>query len=289
MSSLRGLLPKWGQRKVSPSVATEKREEIIEFDRFTLLIDPSDAGGCAYRHVQFGGENPLLREAITRFQPTLYVDIGANYGLTCLIHHQLNPGARIVAVEASSKLIPFLTRNLNAIIPSEQVDIVHGLCGKECKPVAEFALNPHSSQDNRVKGTNEQWKIEMVPQVDVSSLTDHQDGFVFLKVDTQGFEPEVLSGAEAFFKQTNNWFAIVEFAPQWLESQGFRPESWLTKIAEKYKVFEWPEVATYKGSSLDDIMSRILEPSDCLKFTQAIRNRRRRSLGWTDIGIIPRI
>ena len=78
------------------------RTGIVDFGMFRLAIDPFDAGGVQYSTGVLGRAD-LARGTgdCARFNPVLFVDVGANYGFTALVHHHLNPTCRIVAIEPS--------------------------------------------------------------------------------------------------------------------------------------------------------------------------------------------
>src|SRR3546814_18353077 len=48
-------------------------------------------------------------------------------------------------------------------------------------------------------------------------------GKTFFKIDTQGFELQVLRGMEACLSSNVDWVLKMEFAPDWLSSQGTEP------------------------------------------------------------------
>jgi hypothetical protein len=75
----------------------QARVDSVDFGRFRLSVDPRDAGGAQYQDPSYWAElvSPLEQGIVRRFSPELFVDVGANYGFTALVHHSLNPAARI--------------------------------------------------------------------------------------------------------------------------------------------------------------------------------------------------
>lgn len=127
--------------------------ETINFNKFQLIIDNQDAGGRYYKEPKFWADlySPLQLEIINRFHPVTFLDIGANYGFTSLIHHFYNRNAKVIAVEASPQLIPFLETNFkqNQLLNHR---IINAIVSENDEEIVSFHLNPKGSQDNRVLG-----------------------------------------------------------------------------------------------------------------------------------------
>lgn len=261
--------------------------EVIDFGSFTLTIDRRDGGGRQYRLPTYWAELvcPIEQDIVERLKPTIYLDVGANYGFTALLQHQKNPQCHIIAVEPSPLLIPFLELNLktNKCI---NYKLVNALCSDEITQTS-FSLNPTSSQDNRVVG-EEGWPSVVVPTVTIDSLMEKvtQQDFVYIKVDVQGFEQVVLRGAHDFLTRSSEWILRLEFAPRWLRHQGADPTEFLRDLVTRYRVAEVPKRTRYKGDSLQAIYKNTLTLEDCASFTNYIQFLAKGD-GWCDLMIMP--
>jgi FkbM family methyltransferase len=262
------------------------RNQTIDFGSFKLTIDGRDYGGRMYRGFDYWADliDPLEKELINKYQCQIFLDIGANYGFTSLVNHSLNSNLQIIAVEPSPNLIKYLKINLtqnNCL----NFRIIHALCSDydSESPHNSFFLNPRSSQDNRVMGLRG-WKKVQVPSVTVTSLLKEKIGtseFIFIKIDTQGFEEKVFLGAHDFLGVHSNWLIKTEFAPQWLESQGTDPRLFLENLVEKYSVYELPKRTRYYDS-LALLKNYKISKNDCenfVNYTRLLANGN----GWCDL------
>jgi FkbM family methyltransferase len=255
-----------------------------------LLVNGNDAGGRQYEsRPSFETVADPLYERIARvLQPRLVVDIGANYGFTAIVFGRRFPAARLVLVEPALDLHPYIRTNLanNGV---KHYELLGAICSNSDSASAPFALNPRSSQDNRVRG-EDGWTTVATPSVTLSMLLAEPfgDGNVFIKIDTQGFETQVFDGGFLFLERNQNWLIKTEFAPYWLRSQGNDPVEFLRALTKKFTVVEAPARAQYIGDELEQLLSRPLQPTDAEPFTRHIQSLNQDGLGWCDLLAAPR-
>ena len=267
--------------------------ETINFNKFQLTIDNQDAGGRYYKEPKFWADlsAPLQLEIITRFHPVIFLDIGANYGFTSLIHHSYNKNARVIAVEDSPQLIPFLETNFkqNDLINHR---IINAIVSEKDEEIVSFHLNPNGSQDNRVLG-EAGWKDIPVKTLSINTIASEvkQEDFILIKIDVQGYEERVFKGGESFLAEHSNWLIKSEFAPYWLRSQGTDPVSFIEFLISKYVVAEIPNRCRFRGDYLSSIVRSSLKSDDSLAFVNYIESLAKRSdgvgIGWCDLVILP--
>lgn len=262
-------------------------EETINFDVFRLTVNKRDNGGRQYRQPTYWADVHchIEQEIVDCFGPTVFLDIGANYGFTSLLHFSKNPNCQIIAVEPSPLLIPFLRRNFQDN-KCDKYKLVSAICSDN-QNQATFSLNPASSQDNRVLG-EKGWPIVPVSSTTIDALLEQAliKDFVYIKVDTQGFEEKVLSGGRNFLLQNSNWLLKMEFAPKWLTMQGTEPLTFLKHLINTFRVVELPKRSRFKGDSLQELFRYPLAKQDCADFidyTQKLAN----GDGWCDLLIAP--
>jgi FkbM family methyltransferase len=261
---------------------------VVNFGHFQLAIDLADPGGVQYRDMSYWVDlgSPLEHEVVRRFRPDLFVDVGANYGFTALLHHQLNPEARIVAVEPSPHVAAYLRRNLDSNGCST-AQAIEGVCSDH-DGRSSFAVNPDSSQDSRVIG-QKGWRTITQRSVSLSTLleTARPERFAYIKIDTQGHEQQVIRGGARFLDAHSNWLIKAEFAPKWLRSQGTDPAALLLWLVQKYQVIELPKRIRFRGDSLHRLAEECLEAGDAATFPAYIEGLARGD-GWCDLFIAPR-
>ncbi|BAC91722.1 FkbM family methyltransferase [Gloeobacter violaceus] len=266
--------------------------ETVDFGKFKLTIDPRDPGGLAYHQKHYFGDLlcPLENEIVARFRPSVYLDVGANYGFTALAHAARNPGCLIIAVEPSPTLLPYLKQNLEAA--GCNFRLVDAVCSDRPGRMP-FSLNLAGSQDNRVFEDHQStparaWKTVAAAATTVTELLQSVavDAFAYIKVDTQGFEERVFQGADAFLRSHNRWLVRTEFAPKWLASQGTDPLMHLKNLVERYVVAELPKRTRFRGDSLSTVLDDALDPEHCQAFVQYLRGLADGD-GWCDLLVVP--
>ncbi len=220
--------------------------------------------------------------------PHLFLDIGANYGFSSLLHFVLNPSCRFVAVEPNPSLVPFIQVNLQRA-GCHHFTVLNAIASSTNSDAATFAINPGYSQDSRVVGPPG-WRQVTVPAVTIDQLTADvpQDTFVYVKVDTQGYEQFVLAGAHGFLTRSSSWILKIEFAPTWQQSQGTDPLLFLKGLVEAYYVCEIPARATFKTGTLAYILRGSLALADCESFTAYIQGLAKGGGGYCDLLVLPK-
>lgn len=257
----------------------------------SLLVDGSDPGGLQYdARPSFEMAVDYLYDQIAEcLDPSLVVDIGANYGFTANVFAKCFPKAQLVLVEPSPRLQPYIHTNLkkNGV---ERYNLIGAICSDVASSAVEFALNPLSSQDNRVRGENESWTKVEVPAVTISNILQERcdGGNVFIKIDTQGFETQVFRGGMDYLCQHKNWMITTEFAPYWLKSQGNSPEGLLEFLVTNFIVVEQPLRTRFRGDVLGRLFGDPLVKEDVAAFTRHITSLNKRDFGWCDLLVIPR-
>lgn len=269
---------------IKPLITDKKT---INFGDFKLTISTRDGGGRMYRQPSYFADLvcPIQQEIIDRFHPTVFLDIGANYGFTSLLHFSKNPSCLIVAVEPSPSLVLFLKRNLEDNKCSN-FKLINSVCSDTVGKTT-FSLHPFSSQDNRVIG-EKNWKSVVTSSITLETLLESVglNEFVYIKIDTQGFEEKVFRGGERFLSTNSNWLIKTEFAPKWLLSQGTNPTSFLQSLVSKYIVTELPKRTRFKGDSLSTLLQSPIRSNECSTFVDYVQSLASGD-GWCDLIIFP--
>ena len=276
-------------KKLAKKLLGLSGNEILDISGIKLLVDLADVGGAQYqgRPAVEEVQNQLYSQLAKSLNPSVVVDIGANYGFTGAIFSRYFTGAELILVEPDPKLGRYIeqTMKINEI---SDYSLIPSICGdQECERVC-FGVNPSSSQDNRVQPLPG-WKT-----VDVSSTTlskillKFQECQVFIKVDTQGFETQVFKGGEDYLSSNVNWFIKTEFAPNWLESQGNDPKELLRYMSSLYRVVEAPSRTRFRRDSLNSLFTAPLIAEEIDGFLDYVRSLNRNGLGWVDLYVAPK-
>lgn len=218
---------------------------------------------------------------------SVFVDVGANYGLISILAKKRHPSIKVYALEADPRLVPVIERNfaLNGIKDAEVFNVIAAATDKAD---ATFSLNPNSTLDNRVAMSN--WQSVNVQAVSLSSLLSariSEDDRAFIKIDTQGYEQHVLTGAERLLQSLPHWAMKMEFAPRWLRSQGTDPRQLLNYLFERYRVAEFPPRLAFGVTSLDDLLHPLLDIQHAARFLAWVESLNADGSGWVDLLITP--
>ena len=134
----------------------------------------------------------------------LLVDVGANTGYLAIVAAKLNPRLKVIAVEAAPSTFSYLCQNVEANGLTDRVRCVNVAAGAESGRAA-FGLAEFDGvvavESALLRVGNKQAAFSNVIDVNVNRLDDIitedlSNVAVLLKIDVEGFEPEVLRGAE---------------------------------------------------------------------------------------------
>ncbi len=248
-------------------------------------LDPRDASWYQQRKAceeSVSSLYPLIRQAGFRN----FCDVGANYGLVGLL--AASQGLRVMCVEADPRLVARVRDNFLANGVQLAV-LVNAIAGEEASDETTFSLNPTSSLDNRVSMLNwDHVRVQTVRMADLILEHCFDQGGVFLKIDTQGFEEKVLRGLEPYIGLRDDWMIKMEFAPLWLESQGTDPLVLLESLLERFDVAEFPERITFNTPSLDALFLYPVRRDQADTFIRYVTSLHRNRRGWVDLLVRPK-
>jgi FkbM family methyltransferase len=269
--------------------ATPDRELDVAGLKIRVLADKHDVQWYQQRKTHEERHSLLygfLRdEAFERF-----VDVGANVGYVSLIGARAVPGLRGVAVEADPRLARLLRANLSRNLGPDaaRVQVVNAVVGDRDLAATPFSLNPGSTLDNRV--SMPAWEQMRVPMWRLDSLLPRlgPPGKTFFKIDTQGYELHVLRGLEATLSERNDWLLKMEFAPDWLRSQGTDPLDVLDHLQSRFEFAEFPERIPFGTPGTPALFAAPVRKVDHPAFIEHVCSLSARGLGWVDLIVRPR-
>jgi FkbM family methyltransferase len=173
------------------------------------------------------------------------LDIGANCGqfslkLAAALRRQNVRSFVIHAFEPNPDIFERLTSNLALNPELGQHVFCHAIAlGKEAGEMS-FAYNPANSGGGSITQDQSDTKFHHQVRIDrldkaVHSLSLAKIGFI--KIDVEGFEPEVLLGGESVIEKDHPWL-YVEITPDWFQSRGHSLEQVIGKLlAWNYELF----------------------------------------------------
>lgn len=184
--------------------------ETISASGLMLSIPRADTGvGQMLRET--GAFAPIEQEFIRIACDGDLLDVGANVGALCLPFARQRPSSQVVAIEAHPGLFSLLSRNAadNALRNVNALNAVAGeTSGRISIPVIDLAAEGnHGASSLYDKGI----PTSPVPMVRIDDVAPEHCRFA--KVDVEGFEDRVLSGASRLLNDVRpNW--LVEVSKQ---------------------------------------------------------------------------
>lgn len=139
--------------------------------------------------------------------PSCIVDVGANVGAYSVLFHNIFPEAKIISIEPSSYNMPYLKHNCKSIPDNEILQLALG----DVRGKADIAM---PSEKQRVLNNDypeshtgclslhgeTDYLRETVDVVPLDEL-DIQRPVGFIKIDTEGYEIQVLMGARNIIRE----------------------------------------------------------------------------------------
>ena len=259
---------------------------------FKFYFRGNDIGGTHYKNKLHIEEyyNPLYRLIKKEISPKFCVDVGANYGLTGLIMRKQFPNSRIILIEPIPWIKDYIDYNFEVNNQSYN-SFYSRICSfKTDSNEINFGVNEKSSQDSRVvaQPSHKEITTKSIALSDLLIDTKSTDG-VYIKIDTQGWEQNVLKGAESFLDNHDRWFIKAEFGPMWLLSQGTNPEEFLEWLIDKFDVYESTGRIAWSSRRLRRSLGKRLKAGCAKEFTRYITNLDNNNRGWVDLYIMPKL
>jgi FkbM family methyltransferase len=167
----------------------------------------------------------IAAAAMTLSRGSLCLDVGAHIGLTAITVAVLRPDCRVVAFEPQPMAQECLRQNLaaNAITNVEVIDAA----------VADFS-GPLSFSDNGP------WSVANRGTVACKAVRLDDLGLGapnFIKIDVEGFEPNVLAGARRLIAEAQP-LVFMEFCPWTLLLHHYDPLTFATSIWSNFDVLQ---------------------------------------------------
>lgn len=262
--------------------------DLVDLGEITLRINPSGGGGVYKTNASYAEcQDPFLSRVQEALDPKWVIDVGANIGFTAIQLHKAFKNAKLIAAEPNPYLHPLLEENLRRNGCTDY-RVYQAAIGAKSGEVI-FHLNDAFTSDSRIGELDSQHTNLSVAQLTLDSIQSELDiqGPFFLKIDTQGYEQNVLLGASNLLNHSDPNLIKMEFAPFLLETTNTDPQDFLLELTRNYCVAEL-RLSRFHGDSLTEILQREIKPSDVVTFLAYTRSLSRSSQGWTDLVMAPR-
>lgn len=157
-----------------------------------------------------------------------FLDIGANVGFFSLFVHRLGRGIHIDAVEPHPVLYSLLRANLWSNGVSARLHNVAVGDQRRLLPMSSPPMNPG---DSRVGVLTPDNRYDLVVPVVTADELFPRRTFDVVKIDVQGFEPEVILGMERITRDSPAIVLVAEFFPTSIVERGLEP----SEVLDRYR------------------------------------------------------
>lgn len=184
-----------------------------------------------------------------------FLDVGANVGYFSLFVHRLPCEVQIDAVEPHPVLHSLLRANLWA---NDVRARIHNAALGDKRRLLPMSSPPMNPGDSRVGTRTPDDRYDLVVPVLPADELFARRSFDVVKIDVQGFEPEVILGMERIVRQSPAIVLVVEFWPTSLEERGLDP----AEVLDRYRQLGYHIAVNDDGGTgtctADDVLAHCL-------------------------------
>ena len=154
------------------------------------------------------------------------LDVGANEGYFTVMAAQLAHRGRVIAVEPQARCVEAIGRNLaaNAILNC----IIQPVALGQTQGAGQIQLMPEINTGASSLVRSYRWSRQTQPVeiIDAGTLAARVgvQGFDFVKIDVEGYEPEVVEGLLPLLRAGRVKKLLLDYHDRLLAARGFRPE-----------------------------------------------------------------
>lgn len=209
-----------------------------------------------------GSHEPIISNWLVkkyRDKEGFYIDIGANLGyFTCLLSKILSKKACVYAFEPEPENVKLLERNihLNSLENIKTFPIALG------ENNSTASLNVYKSSNrgrHSLQGqpTGRAIEVPVKPLDEVLStecIDNNLPSIDFMKIDVEGYEPNVLRGATETIKKTK--CLMLEYSPYLMNNKLEDKEDFLRNLAENFSIVLEVTKAGLKETTAEAIIQR---------------------------------
>ena len=211
----------------------------LSYSKELLYADPHDPRGNSLLRNKGTGQASIKyfwRKALEIYNPSVVIDIGANYGEVLLDAHYPDSVKHIVGIEANPYVSKYLERSVAAHTKANRISIYNNLAGNDDTATTTFYIDKKSSgRSTALKSNFVREPIEIKVQslrVDKLVMNLSKDGPIIFKVDVEGFEPFVLQGMTKLSKNGRDMVGCIEFNLASLEKNDINVEDYLSFLEQ---------------------------------------------------------
>lgn len=213
--------------------------QFLDFKRFKMYLDSEDRGSLYTLATHTAGslepfELSVFCEMVRRNPGSLFIDLGANYGLYTLHACDLgrdNYVAKVVAVEPDQRVFKKLSKSVKENGFEKTAILLNKAISDQDDEQITLFVNKGGSPDNRTfvdGGINfsSQYLVNTISVDTIVSevgMTGLEHNGIIIKMDIQGNEPRAFKGMKKTLSQYPSVALLFEFDPALMKQEGFDP------------------------------------------------------------------
>ncbi len=216
------------------------KKQFYKINNYIINISLKARGYNNYENSYQSGEKFFLEKILSKFNPKLCIDIGANKG-DYTINILKNTSATVISFEPLSQPYEVL-KNRTKDFGLRSIKIKKGVGIENTKKKIYFNADntTHASFLESIKKIpyikNESHELVEITTLDEYFKNQHYQGIDFIKIDTEGYEYEVLAGSESTIKNLKPKFIQIEFNLHQLYQQ--KTLNYFSEILNEYDVYQ---------------------------------------------------
>jgi FkbM family methyltransferase len=227
----------------------------------TIHLNPSDpvvSGALTLRSY----EKEEIDFFVKWFQPGMtFVDVGANVGLYTGLALHISSDARILCIEPDKNSSLYLEKTIQSNRATEKRSnvTVYNTAASDTKGKLILYKNSQNKGDNRIYADPLCDERETIESDTLDNICEQAEVkyINYLKVDVQGAEFKVFSGAKRILSQSSDCIVMTEFWPYGLKQCGVTAHLYLSLLQELgFTLYELSGKTLEEIKNIDDIISR---------------------------------
>lgn len=200
-----------------------------------VYVDPKDPRGWQIVLGLGRGHQPALialwRKVTALADADLVIDVGANYGEFTL-SGSYRAGTRVIAIEPNPAVAEYLRRSIADHQNADQIERHEVIVSDRGGVETELRIHPEWSGSASVALDGDDLASVTVPTQTLDQLCPEVTASmsIVLKIDVEGWERHVISGASTAIGRAGSVTAIVEFAPDHLRRADTDPAALFARL-----------------------------------------------------------
>jgi FkbM family methyltransferase len=189
----------------------------------------------------------------------VFLDIGSNYG-ECLFALPLYAKVKVRGYEANAGLMKYLHKS--RLYNDDIKDIAVARCavaGRAGEKLSFYIDTEWSGKSSVLLGKkrNNVFRVE-VPTTSIDDEVDRIGGcrLLLVKVDVEGFEPQVMEGAARVNRELDNIIYLLEFDSKYLKRGGVEPKEFFNQLAGQFKVYKLSSRRIAPVADIDHLLAQ---------------------------------